>query len=956
MTIQRIAVPLAAILFSLPALAQSARGVISGTVTDVSGAVLPGARIELAPEASPAVSNAQGQFFVPNLAPGTYAVTVSYVGFEPYSTTVTIAAGQTTMVTAVMPVAAVNQQQVIVYAGRSHGEAEAINEIRTSPNILNVLPADVITSLPNANIADAVGRLPGVTLERDEGEGKYVQIRGTEPRLSNTTIDGINVPSPESGVRQVKLDTIPSDLVESVQINKTLSANQDGDAIGGSVNLVTKTAGEAAAISAYGTGGFTPIFDTPPVSEFGITAGKRFGTQKRIGVLGGFTYDYNGRGIDDIEPSPTSDSLAPSYDSIDMREYRYDRSRYGIIGTVDYKVNEGSDVAARFLYSDFKDYGDRWVYTLNNGDVPSFNVSRRLPDYAIGDLAISGKQLFTSSWLTYEVSVARARQAAAAGNPGASFDYSGNPDVVSSICTYDPAATISKYRPQFDPACTAAGSPVFDPTQYTLSELDATQGQTTQLNLQANTSYARNYHAGSHFGTFELGFKIRNEHKGQFAFSPAYIPNDNFAPEAQLMSNFLNDVHNNRYYGGSYRLGPFADYNRLIAFQNANPDDFSTDEATTHLNSDASNFNLDERITAGYLMNTIEFGKFRLQTGLRFEGTNLSTTGYQVNLTPLNPDGSGGDYLSTTPIYGTGSYLDVLPSVQLHYAITPETAIRAVFGRGISRPNPQDLIPSVTLDQSTNPYTYSLGNPNLKAEHGNDYDLLFEKFFSPLGLLQAGFFYKDLGDPIISIRSKPTTGQFAGFLVQQPTNAGSAYVTGVEIAYQQRLSYLPGRFGGLGFSGNYSYTASQASGVDPLRTDKPALLRQAPNTWNLSPTYDQGPLSVRLGIAYNGPNIYQYQYENLQYQDGTTQTAPIDPPPTGGLKGPAGDNYLYAHAQVDAQIMYRLPAGFTALVSGLNLTNEVFGFYNGSTQYVVQREYYKPTYSAGIRWTSNRER
>jgi len=114
MTIQRIALPLAAILFSLPTLAQSGRGVISGTVTDVSGAVLPGARIELAPKAAPAVSNAQGQFFVPNLAPGTYAVTVSYVGFKPYSTTVTIAAGQTTMVTAVMPVAAVNQQQVIV--------------------------------------------------------------------------------------------------------------------------------------------------------------------------------------------------------------------------------------------------------------------------------------------------------------------------------------------------------------------------------------------------------------------------------------------------------------------------------------------------------------------------------------------------------------------------------------------------------------------------------------------------------------------------------------------------------------------------------------------------------------------------------------------------------------------------------------------------------------------------
>ena len=125
---------------------------------------------------------------------------------------------------------------------RPRGEAEQINRQRTADNIVQVLSAEVITSLPNANIADAVGRLPSVTLERDEGEGKYVQIRGTEPRLSNVTIDGVNVPSPESGVRQIKLDTIASDLVESVEINKTLQANMDGDGIGGSVNLRTKTA------------------------------------------------------------------------------------------------------------------------------------------------------------------------------------------------------------------------------------------------------------------------------------------------------------------------------------------------------------------------------------------------------------------------------------------------------------------------------------------------------------------------------------------------------------------------------------------------------------------------------------------------------------------------------------------------------------------------------------------
>src|SRR5205823_10765820 len=162
-------------------------------------------------------------------------LTVSYVGFKPFSTEIIVTAGQAAHVGAVLQIGTRNEI-VTVRGERERGELEAINRERTADNIVQVLPAEVITSLPNTNIADAVGRLPSVSLERDEGEGKYVQIRGTEPRLSNVTIDGVHVPSPEA-VRNVKLDAIPADLVDSVEISKTLSANQEGDAIGGSVNL-----------------------------------------------------------------------------------------------------------------------------------------------------------------------------------------------------------------------------------------------------------------------------------------------------------------------------------------------------------------------------------------------------------------------------------------------------------------------------------------------------------------------------------------------------------------------------------------------------------------------------------------------------------------------------------------------------------------------------------------------
>ncbi len=948
------------LLIAHTCLSQSSKGTLTGHVTDKLGAVLQGAQIQLTPSAGTIVSNVQGDFIVPNLAPGSYEVKISFVGFTPFAKTVAISAGQETHLDAVMVVGS-TAQDILVTATDVHGDAESINRINSSENILNVLTNDQIMSLPNADVADALGRLMGVTLERDEGEGKYVQIRGTEPRLSNTTIDGVLVPSPESTVNQVKLDTIPADLVESVEINKTLSANQDGDAIGGSVNLVTKTAGETPTITAFGSGGYTHIFDGRHVSQYGITAGKRY-FNKKLGILGNFTYDYNGRGIDDIEPTPDTGTLTPSYDSIDLREYRYDRARWGAASSYDYKLSESSLLYAKTFYSDFKDFGDKWTYTLNDvvtpnpsdpsgdpatfaGDSPKFKTSRRAPDYAIGMLAIGGNHLYTNSWFKWEAAVSRARQLAAAGNPGATFKPSkAVKNFAADNCYYDPGANPSQYRPEWYAACTAAGSPVYDPTQWHMSELDLTSGQTTQINLQGSASYALNYRAGGHFSTLEIGGKIRNQHKGQFAYSPVY---DNMGSDI-LMSQLLSPLTNSDFYNGSYQMGPLTDWPTIVAYANANPSDIGAlDVDATRIGSDASNFNLEQRIGAGYAMNTIQFGKLHLQTGVRFEQTNIKTTGYQVI---TNPDGTWG---GTTPVNGTKSYLDVQPSAQARYSLTNNSDIRASYGRGIARPDPQDLIPYITLDTSGTPSREGIGNPALVSEHANNFDLLYEKYLTPLGLLQAGFFYKSLTNPLVVNQTYATSGPYAGYLVTQPNNGGSAWVYGVELEYQQRLSFLPGALGGLGFSGNYTYSDSQAKGVDPLRTDSPALLRQTPNTWNLGPSYDRGRISVHMGFEYNGASIYSYQYEDLTLNpDGTTSPKPQ----VGGVNGPAGDNYLYSHLQVDAQAGYRLGKGFELYLQGLNLTDEVFGFYNGSPQYVVQREYYHPTYAGGLRWTSTHKK
>jgi TonB-dependent receptor len=274
----------------------------------------------------------------------------------------------------------------------------------------------------------------------------------------------------------------------------------------------------------------------------------------------------------------------------------------------------------------------------------------------------------------------------------------------------------------------------------------------------------------------------------------------------------------------------------------------------------------------------------------------------------------------------------------LRYAVTPESDIRLVYGRGIARPNPYDLVPYFQEDDQG--LTLTIGNPKLTPEHANNYDLLYEHYLKPWGIIQAGFFYKDLSDPIYQVVTPVTTGPFAGYSQYQNVNGSSAWLYGFEVAYQQHFGFLPGAMSGLGFSGNYAYTNSQANGV-PGRSDNPALQRQAPNTWNLSPTYDRGRISLRVGLSYNGASIYAYQY-----QDGAQF----------GLKGPFGDTYFYPHLQLDAQASIRVARDLSAVVYGLNLNNEVFGFYNGSRVYVLQREFYGPTIGAGVRWNPSREK
>ncbi len=938
--------------------AANGSGSIAGTVQDAAGAILVSAKVAVQPSGRTTATDNQGRFRIAGLPVGTYTLTVSYVGFAQFTKTVTVGAGQTADMTVPLKVPT-EADSVIVTAPRLQGDAEAVNVERMSSEIVQVAPAGVIKSLPNTNIADAIGRLPSVSLERDEGEGKYVQIRGTEPRLNDLTINGVNVPSVEVAVRNVKMDAIPSNGIERIEVYKTLAADQDADGIGGTVNLVTPTALDRPTYALSGTAGYNPLQNGYWRGGFDGTFGHRWGANKRFGFLLGGSWDRTNRGIDDLEPSQTIGTL-PNGQNIayingeDMRSYQYYRTRYGFDIGVDEKITPNISVYLKGLYADFHDYGEAEVYTPNSGSpiaqsggVTTFDNTGnwqyrhyiRRPDQQVFSFSTGVRQAVRSNIINYDFAVSRGHNIGGQQFPTTNFNGGTNSHGLNNLGAVTFAQDNNDpLRPRLK---ALDGTNGFDPGSYAVSSSSAYQYHATQLNVQGSASLAHDYTVGGHPSTFSMGVKIRNSASMQY--ENAYGAN---LLGSFYLSDVLSTYTNPTYYDKTFAIngmayGPTSSYNKIQQAVAASSSGWTLDT----VGSAQAFFNANERISAGYVEDVLFVGRMRLQGGVRFDNGG---THFLANQIAYDANGNP----TITPIRQDASYFNVLPSVAFQYQLQKDTNLRIVYGRGVARPNIGDLVPATVINPNQTPYpTVATGNPNLVPTKSDNFDVLGEHFFKQLGIVQAGWFYKRLTDPIYPTATLVSNFNGTGKTYQQTQsiNGPEGHIQGFEAQWEQRFSFLPSFLGGFGINANYSHTTSQVTfpnGFDGGRTDHPALDRNSPNDYNFNLAYDKSRFSGRFAISHNDQSIAAYQWN--------AGTGPANDPILG-MKGPTGDNYFYPHTQFDVQGSYRLFKGLQIVASGLNLSNEVFGFYNGSSIYPVQREYYKPTTSFGLRWTESSE-
>jgi TonB-dependent receptor len=951
---------------AIGATAENQAGSISGTLMDSAGSVLRGAQVSIPARGMIVSTNQQGSFFFSGLEPGAYTLSVSYIGFEKLTRAVTVNPGTSTSVSLQLQVESENQS-VLVTAGSASAEVEAVNEERAADNLIQVMPSQTIMSLPDRNLGDAISRMASVALTRNEGQANFVEVRGTEPRLNNTTVDGFNMPSEDPGIREFDFFAVPTGVVDSVRVSKTLQANMDGDGIGASIDLVTKTASDTptyqiTAIGGIGAmGGFTPIENARPNAQVYGTWGRRFGASKKLGFIVGSEYDFDGTGYNDVEPTPDEATLSNGQsvvwdDSQDLRTYMFHRPRWGLGGSLDYRVKPGSTIFLRYLYSYTRDSGDKSVYSLfdntpgvqlinpqNTGCANTdpitgataapcstppryYNQAEDARIYS-DSIQLGGTHVLTNTWYSWSAAVG-------AGYFGDNPFESGNFTNIASTssCQFNQSATTDYHLPQWTPACFAE---INSPQNYVFTGTQREPGHEEQINIAIEGSGAFRWRVGGHLSTFEYGAKFRGMHKynDQYDLTSTYAGAGAGVP----MTNFPNQLTQSNYYNGAYKDGYNVWFGPVQQYVDQNPTEFTfSNDKGVH----SSNYGLVEHIPAFYVMNTTDFSKgLRLVVGLRAEITTEN-----VHNLAFDPSGNA------SPNKFSGSYYDVLPSASLRLPAGPSSYLRFLYARGVSRPEEQWLAEDVSWGIGGNgayKNTVAFGNPNLKAETGDDIDVLYDHYFKTFGVLSGGYFFKHLASPPLSTQTvlnnylppgAPSSDQ-GTYLATYYINAGSAWISGIELQYLQHWSNLPGILGGLGMNANYSYIGSQTSGIAG-RSDKPRLLEDAPNIFNIGPTFNRGPLAMQMNINYNGASIYQYQYA-----DGAQ----------GGLLGPLGDYYNYPHTQVDAQGSYTLPRGFKLLVSGLNLTNEEFGFYFGSPKYDTQREFYHPTYSFGVSWSPSRE-
>ena len=891
------------------------QGTVRGRIVDGSKQILPGASIYIDKLHTGVTSDINGFYTLPNLDPGTYTLKVSYVGYDPVLINITIPEGKTLEKDVVMK-EGVELQEVVI-GGALQGQNRAINAQKSNLGITNIVSADQVGKFPDSNIGDALKRISGINVQYDQGEARFGQVRGTSADLSSVTINGNRVPSAEGDTRNVQLDLIPADMVQTIEVNKVITPDMDADAIGGSINLVTKNSPYKRIISATAGSGWNKVSEKAQ-TNLGFTYGDKFFNDK-LGLIVSASYQYAPSGSDNTEFEWGQTDAGELYlKNYEIRQYYVTRERQSYSAALNWDITSNHKLFFKGIFNNRNDWENRYRTTLKDlnkksvdntadvriqtkGGTPD-NKNARLEQQRTMDFTLGGEHLLGKVSVDWNVSYAKASEE----RPNERYI-----DYVLKKQKFTPDLSDLR-KPYYSPQ--SGYSMTLDNT-FSLKEVTEEQEDIQEKDFKLNLNLELPLRKGEFGNKLKFGGKLvaksKDKEKDHYGYEP--LNEDGFDS-----SSFTNIVSQNRdgfMPGDKYKAGSFISKDYL---GNLDLNNSSLFKKTQTLEEIAVSFNAKETVTAGYLRFDQNLGKkWKMMAGVRLENTHIKYSG-------MNYDANKDELTHTAE--SKKSYLNVLPSLLVKYDANDELKVRASFTNTISRPKYSALIPNVNITKDDE---ISMGNPDLDATISYNLDLSADYYFKSIGLVSAGVFYKRINDFIVDQRISDYV--YNGETYQkftQPKNAGNADLLGVELGYQRDFGFIAPALKHFGFYGNYTYTYTRVSDFNFEGRENESGLRlpgSPKNTANASLYYERSGLNVRL--SYNYASAFIDEMGKTKFED----------------------RYYDAVNYLDLNASYTFAKHYTFYVEANNLLNQPLRYYQGSKDLTAQVEYYGVKMNAGFK-------
>lgn len=963
-------------LFLIQSFSYAQTGIIKGTVTDKSSKeTLVGANIIVQGTNLGAASDLDGNYVIHNVAAGSHVLVISYVGYKSASINVKVEENKTSQVNIRLEAEAI-EGKVVTVTAQAAGQLQAINEQLSSNNIVNVVSAEKMQELPDANIAESIGRLPGISLERNAGEAYAVVVRGLSPQYNEVSIEGVPMSSTNYQDRSIDLSLLSDNMVKGVEVSKTLRPDMDANALGGTVNLTLKTAEPGFKYNIWGNGGYTNLTKSYDNYKFAGSISDRF-LDEKLGVQVQGNIE---------EKQLPSDQFNATYSSPQYSGINYISGNPYYINTSSTELSENTVKRERYGFSLILDYTSDWV------DVKFFNLvdakvdSNLTRDYSYYFNSYFYDQIFINQTKTIQethslqslfkfagtelpVSLSYTKSAQHTPN-GQEFDFeetgvgSTFPEIPSKSLIYGQPINLIKAMGLLNP--TSSNTSLWDMYNKDINLSDESYDGKVDWKVPFTMS-------DEFSGTLSAGGKYheltRHSSQTSFFFDVQY---GGSAGRRVLLANsfsFLNGINTtwqngitalpfvDRSYSTTsilgYPIGPGFNVNYLSDMMNTIYPKLAPLWYTDGPSDFDQNYKDQESSVAGYVMGELNLGSnLTIVPGARYQDEMTNISAYQVQLNGSNQNGLAG-----TPPDLVGSkrnFANWYPSVNIKYKATDNIQVMGAIYQSVSLPNYTDISPLILYNQNGGT-SITTSNPLLRPSTAWNYDLGASWFNNLIGLFTVDFFYKDISNLIYSMQNFFPFNPYpvvapADVLLRLPgktyynqswaqsTNSQNistsipmndpqdAYLRGVELSWQTHFWYLPGVLSGLVLDFNASFMSSDQM--------YPSFWVKSPKVGNKDTIEYQtveGPLQNQPKATYNVILGWDYKgfSARISYRDQKTTVTSIDT--RFGL-----EDYYYGDVTLyDISLKEKILDNLSVFANATNISDHIDNYYYTHPSYTL---------------------